>query len=556
MKQYNVTKKHIDYKTGDVVTKQVTKQTGISRNKITVELFDGEDKVQESHSENLVIPFNLTNMYSALNSILCPGSNIANAITPRVAGFNRLILSDDYSPEDANCYFMKGNRIHERGHSTYNVAESWVSQDKNKIRVHLVYDYRTDEANGTFQSLWWRPTSSGDNDTPLWGATQFDLPLITTRDTQPSPVWHYTCLEDGTYLKIKYNHDKCTFECYEVDLGCVFWTAVSSYSKLKVEDTPSYKTIYHDKDLNYYHITCDRPFFGEASNEGYWCNVNITKYSKTGDILDDYSFNMLDYLDSSMITDKRLYYIDFCPLMVTPEGMLLMHGVHYSWSAGGTSSSSFNHYTYAVINLNTKTVIDACTTYTKKSGIAYDTVMKYTITSAWSSDYPYEVMKKSSKNSRGGYIYYGGYVKFPEHYKLSPNENPNRYKYIVQNARGYENAGFVFGDNLIQQDGTFNNESAMMKSPYGGYLPKVLYGYGGTTNYYPRFYDTNIGSMLFTYFVSNDNVTPILVQLPNYTAHTVLAAPITKTSQYTMKIQYDITFELPNLHKWAEYSGL
>lgn len=134
-------------------------------NTMTIELFNAEtgEKVYEAKAENVINNFVSKIAYMDYFYYRIKGS-ISTTQYPSPP-WQSLVLTDYSGSEEANNNFIRGNLIgyadkttpYAGGDSqkgTINIAETKLDTIFNGV-LHFVFDFPTNAANGTFQTVWW-----------------------------------------------------------------------------------------------------------------------------------------------------------------------------------------------------------------------------------------------------------------------------------------------------------------------------------------------------------------------------------------------------------------
>jgi hypothetical protein len=146
-----------------------------------IELFDADtgNKLKESYTENCInnyagqVIFLENFLYRLFNNQIVNsfGGNIGNKY--RSIPFQKLILTDYTGAEDPATRYIKGTLVgFADKDNTYagtsstqgsvNLSETSLTYDlqNGKIKLHFVFDFPTNAANGTFQTIWWGLTEN------------------------------------------------------------------------------------------------------------------------------------------------------------------------------------------------------------------------------------------------------------------------------------------------------------------------------------------------------------------------------------------------------------
>lgn len=509
-----IIKTNQNFVTGEHYEQRMLKPEQPSRNRVTVQLCDAETGkvVEEAITENAMSPCYESYAYEYIAESI--GENKYGERSPwamqYMFGPKFIVLSDSDISELEDLYFVHGTpagacaRNDTSGSAnnpykgTFNSAESYDKIEDNYYRhIHLVYDWPTSAGNGKIQSVYWLSSNYG---TGAYGQIYDYLPLFS--------------------LSLPYN-----------------------YSKLPVNGEVSY--INFDKRGN-----------------TYFYNNSEQKYYKV--------LNQLPYLMG--IEGKKL--------AAEPEAMFTkceVNGCYYT-----VSSSCVNPNT---ANLSYKM------TFTK-----YDT--KGNVLDKWDEDLitPIPNLVELRNNSKlgdyagvdfistiwNGYCDNDGWVGLRVKYSCNRNKpekvfpSRNNAGELMHNSDYYATAYTVY--NVLTKQWLRLPNPWDVWTTYTHYTnsrflckladKNIVSNLEATALYLLKVTDNDIEALQVSAALLDNTSTrliildkhatlPFIVNKPaSYTqlavymikplvAHTRLAAPITKTSLNTMKIQYDFFFKIP-----------
>ena len=163
-----------DIRTGKITKQKKLKPIGLGSNTCIIEMFEGEKKVKEAVTHNIVN--NYVNQIAFLRFFHdnCKQSSNLTTLNP----FTNIILTDYEGEENADEVCVRGNVIAWANKSTtyagtnplrgtVNNAESELTDRTQSGYLKYVFDFPTHAANGNINSIWW--AYGGDSSYKLIG---------------------------------------------------------------------------------------------------------------------------------------------------------------------------------------------------------------------------------------------------------------------------------------------------------------------------------------------------------------------------------------------------
>lgn len=192
---------------------------------VTVELFDAKtyEKIKEIKSKNIITKHGYRHIQSKIIQAILAGGSVS---TPNLANdFWQIMLWSTTNPEIDESFPLLGNLVGWSNIQTYsgsdtlrgtiNIAETSIITDAEGIytRLHLVFDWPTHAANGTFQTIIFSPVTD-----PVAALKLFSISNIVGPDIYP-----YDLEWDGSNLWVAGDN---TGKVYKInpDTGAVITT--------------------------------------------------------------------------------------------------------------------------------------------------------------------------------------------------------------------------------------------------------------------------------------------------------------------------------------------
>lgn len=291
-----VIKTNHNFVTGEHYEQRVLKPVQASHNRVTIQLCDASSGkvIEEAVTENAITPFLESSAYGSIANAL-NYSNSSNTLNGACSypAFSSIVLSDSDIGELEDLYFIHGNVVGmcnrydtagagaSKYRGTYNSAESYQKFEDNGYKhIHLVYDWPTSSGNGKIQNIYWMPV-------PVY---YFD-----TNGSSGYPRFV------GTLQSFYGNRDKysdLTFDkrgnAYQVKDSKYYKVlnllkAINGIETLKTETDESF---HNDYEVN----GCYYTFSSSYTNSGksnFSMTLTINKHDTTGAILDTWNEDLI-----------------------------------------------------------------------------------------------------------------------------------------------------------------------------------------------------------------------------------------------------------------------
>ena len=501
-----VIKTNHNFITGEHFEQKVLKPIQSARNLVTVQLYDAESGkiIEEATTENAITPHLESSAYgsiaNALNSSNSTYGNILNGDCSYPA-FSSIVLSDSDIGELEDAYFIHGNVVgmcnrydtngagNSKYRGTYNSAESYQKIEDNGYKhIHLVYDWPTSSGNGKIQSIYWMPVAVSRYDNNGEG----NYPRFV-----------------GTLQSFYGNRDKysdLTFDkrgnAYQVK-GSKYYKvlnllkAINGIETLKTETDESF---HNDYEVNgcYYTFSSSYANSGESS---FSMTLTINKHDTTGAILDTWN--------EDLITN-------------VPQLVELRNNGKLGESGSGKPSANASSYCdddgWVGIQVNYYSYNYAYVLPTRNSQGELEPNKSWSIT-LYSM---YNVLTKQWLRIPNPWDVWCTYTNYADYAVLKKIDNRHL-------CRG----GYLITIDVNKADVYAEHYSPVWNSDIGYSSEDNDYGY-------PIKFHASLPIAKGFY----DDYYHILAVRP-ISAQTRLAAPITKTTLNTMKIQYDFFFKIP-----------
>lgn len=291
-----VIKTNHNFVTGEHYEQRVLKPVQSSHNRVTIQLCDASSGkvIEEAVTENAITPLLESSAYGSIANALndSDSSGTLNGACSYPA-FSSIVLSDSDIGELEDPYFIHGNvvgmcnRTNTSGagtskyRGTYNAAESYQKIEDNGYKhIHLVYDWPTSSGNGKIQNIYWMPVavSSFDNN-GSGGYPRFVGTLQSFYGNRDK-------YSDLTFDKRGNAYQVRDSKYYKV-LNLL--KAINGIETLKTETDESF---HNDYEVN----GCYYSFFWAYANSGksnFSMTLTIKKYDTTGAILDTWNEDLI-----------------------------------------------------------------------------------------------------------------------------------------------------------------------------------------------------------------------------------------------------------------------
>ena len=542
-----VVKWNKDHLTGDLVEKKCFKPNNGLKGTAKIEIFGEDGKLKnETYTEN-IIPniIDKSEFYRGMFRTIINGGGSFNDGYNQPSSFRNIVLGTNARNEDKDnvlgdvgtivgwCPKTNTNAGSSTTRGVYNPNESYSEWKDGYYHQHLVYDFGTSQANGTFNSIWWSKgvygsTDDGGSIMPLY-CLSWLRPIGGGRgrvELYDNPV--VTCVNDTYY---KYDPSDSIYKrLLNGDLYLNGATSTPIYSKDEKyhisywEELPSVMTQIPNSDGQYVKIDNLNRVYGTKNN--YKCDFDLCIYDKNDNKTDSVHIDLRElsgittYMNrgddvTRQLRVKRIF-------KVTENGDIYMAIYGYFGSTGSSRYRIFPTYD----NTNDK-VLDSAESerdyYGHCLGVYNIFEKRWTVEPNFGT---LESARFRSCNWLGECL---GYVKLGNeifYYRNSAN-NP------IIHVKPHETRNYCFvGTSLFLRD--CQSKYFSTSGQYGRvncHIHGTDYIVTGTSA------DTNNDS----YYGGDFRI------IHGYSAHTKLPNPVVKTSADTMKIQYDIYVQVPKI---------
>lgn len=546
-----------DYVNDKLIEEKCYKPDNGIQGKATISVFgeDGQLK-SETFTENIIPNFtNGVEAYRVLfNSIAYGGGTAAFGRNEQVGTFRNIVLGTSNVDEDANriksepgdiigwCPSKNTNAGTDVKRGVYNPTESYEKWEKGYLHRHLVYDFGTSQANGTFNSIWWSKNVYDSNDNGggilVDRTIEWTNPIGSARPRYISDNNRVFTGVNGTVWGLDTTDSK--YKRLINGVGYLHGLTEKKFST-KSEDivnnfieVPTCLCEIPGTDGEYVQIT------DYSQTSGQWNTFQntfkIVRKNKAGQVLKSYPVDIRQFPNVGVISSwntnrTATTSAKICATQITYVGDngdvwvniygycgTEVYGYRYGWfrsyndgddTLGGRDNEKKSCSCKGVFNINTGT---------------------------WVVEPNFEEIK-SMRGVGGtsnilGKIEVGLETYYYRRDKLNPicklAYHPNREYYMVATSIGHlhnvQNQG-VRGDDQFYS-------YPMAHIPGENYI--CTYNYDSNYNW------DRDGSWRYTY--GGD-----IRICHGYSAHTKLPNPVTKTSADTMKVQYDIYIQVPKI---------
>lgn len=489
-----VIKTNHNFMTGEHYEQRVLKPVQASHNRVTIQLCDAASGqvVEEAVTENAITPLFECSAYGSIAQQLNHDSLYGGCEYP---AFESIVLSDSDIGELEDLYFIHGNVVgmcnredtfgagSHKQRGTYNSAESYSKVEDNGYRhIHLVYDWPTSSGNGKIQNIYW-----------LSAIFNYDYPDYTRAIATLQSFNNSYNSTDVTFDKRGNMYKKVSNKWYKILNMLKFVNGIES-AKLATEES-----FHNDFEVNGYYYT----FSYSSANVGTTsCTFTLTinKHDTSGTIVDTWTEDLItavpqlvELRNNSMLggystmTCEAAGYCD-------DNGWVGFRTLYYSRGIG------LSYYVFP--NRNSAGELEQNKSY---SAIVYTM---------------YNVLTKQWLRVPNPWDVWCTYVHWTDQNVIKKVDN-----------RNITVSGLLIEIDAGSSDVYGEQYSLNWKSP--GYNIQRTYPYSIHSN------------LPICACYSSGSTTGGLYAIRPISAQTRLAAPITKTTLNTMKIQYDFFFKVP-----------
>lgn len=536
-------KNHI---TGEKIIERVMKDCSSVIGKAKVLLYDKDGNLtNETFTENIITDtgFQGEIYRAAFNDIMYGGAFNGFGGPRQPIAFRNIILGTADREEDRdNLYGDCGDIIgwcpktHSNAGSdvtrgVYNPTESYTEWVDGYYHAHLVYDFGTSQANGSFNSIWWSKGTFNSNDSGAnkmpYLCLDWNRPLGGAR---PRIIRNneivYTCL-NGEYYKYD-NSDKK----YKKIINGAYYVQGATKLELSKKENEMVSTfiempleLYCRDDGKYIRVENHNFIIGTRANMK--CDFNLSLYDKSNNKIDSV------FIDLKAIPDIK-NTIDLTVSQGTDSNKTLKIDKIFKFDDNG--------YVYMVISLvpgygggSYKFKVYDSNSDTMKAGntapgTGYCLGVYDIINKSWVVSPSFDTVESGRIQAtkqvwdiigrikvKGEYLYYLSTASNPI-LKLSTHTHPFRYEAFNPKI----------GD-MVMSGGSISTSSNNLIM---GHIHGTRYIMTGG-EYEQTNHDSFVnGDLLLTY---------------GYSAHTKLPNMVTKTAADTMKVQYDYYIQVPKI---------
>lgn len=524
-----------DYRTGEIVEKMVVKNNDGLQGRATIQLFDKEGNlVDETFTENII-----HDVYGDMENYrrlfqMTVGNDVPDIgggySYSWVKGFQTILLTTDDDEESEEKIGQKGDIIgycprtdtnagSDAKRGVYNPNESWskVTED-GYLHHHLVYDFGTSQANGTFNSVFWTgPLTYNRYRERLY----YPFFLRSVKNTRGVTLTTNIIVKDrfGNY--------------YQTDGSRTFYKRITNFEKylngyegLKVSANDEKST--YIPPLNWIGATQEYARVENNSHvagQSWSCAFDIVHRGASDEEISRLSVtdieslvpNLRTYMDKNSRSDKYFRYEKVCMVGENGDVVVLFYGY------AGSSSSSY--YIFPTYNSGTNTVNTNALTYNCYLGGIYNVKTKtWKITPSFTPESMGLGFYYGTSSGDGHYYVNSVIDKFEFEGKTYVLSSHN-YAYPMFEYNASNGKIITIGANNMGTDAGYSG-GHMLFSCYIKEL-KAFYPYNASSNSYFGYHGLAM-------------ITPV-------SAHTKLPKPVTKTNADTMKVQYDYLVQIPNI---------
>ena len=490
-----VIKTNHNFVTGEHYEQRVLKPVQASHNRVTIQLCDAASGkvVEEAVTENAITPLLECSAYGSIARVL-NGDNALNGGCS-YPYFASIVLSDSDIGELEDLYFIHGNVVGicnrndtngagaSKYRGTYNSSESYSKIEDNGYKhIHLVYDWPTSAGNGKIQNIYWMPVGPSGYD-----GDGYDPRFVATLQAfegNRDKLSDLTFDKRGNAYQVKDN------KYYKV---LNFIKAINGIEDLKTETDESFHNNY---EVNGHYYTFEFSY-ANAGTSTFSMTLTVNKRDTNGTIIDTWNEDLI----TSAPQLVELRNNSKLGAYSTPQASARAYCDDDGW-VGILVTYCGKDSSYIFPARNSQGELEQNKAY-------YVTVYSM-----------YNVLTKQWLHVPNPWDVWCTYKHYTEYQVLKKIDDRN----LCRN--GY----------YLKVDAS---ESDVLKEDYSCTLVRIGqrsedYRYGYPTKFHASL-PIAMGRYDYYYVLA---IRPI-------SAQTRLAAPITKTTLNTMKIQYDFFFKIP-----------
>ena len=291
-----VIKTNHNFVTGEHYEQRVLKPVQASHNRVTIQLCDASSGkvIEEAVTENAITPLLESSAYGSIANTLNnsdSGDTLNGACS--YPAFASIVLSDSDIGELEDLFFIHGNVVGMCNRSdtagagtskyrgTYNAAESYSKIEDNGYRhIHLVYDWPTSAGNGKIQNIYWMPVTVDWYDNNGEGRYPRFVGTLQSFYGNSNKYSDLTFDKRGNAYQIKDS------KYYKV-LNLL--KAINGIETLKTETDESFHNNYEVNGC-YYTFSSS---YANSGNNNFSMTLTINKHDTTGAILDTWNEDLI-----------------------------------------------------------------------------------------------------------------------------------------------------------------------------------------------------------------------------------------------------------------------
>lgn len=287
-----VIKTNHNFMTGEHYEQRVLKPVQASHNRVTIQLCDAASGqvVEEAVTENAITPLFEGNAYGSIAQQLNNGALNGGSDYP---AFASIVLSDSDISELEDLYFIHGNVVgmcnradtssagNSKYRGTYNSVESYEKFEDNGYKhIHLVYDWPTSSGNGKIQNIYWMPVTVSNYDNN--GVDNYPRFVGTLQ------LFHGN---SGKYSDLTFDKRGNAYQIKDSKYYKVLnlLKAINGIETLKTETNESF---HNDYEVNGCYYTFSFSYANSGSSD-FSMTLTINKHDTTGAILDTWNEDLI-----------------------------------------------------------------------------------------------------------------------------------------------------------------------------------------------------------------------------------------------------------------------
>ena len=501
-----VIKTNHNFVTGEHYEQRVLKPVQASHNRVTIQLCDASSGkvIEEAVTENAITPFLESSAYGSIANALNNSdySNILNGACSFPA-FSSIVLSDSDIGELEDLYFIHGNVVgmcnrsstggagNSKYRGTYNSAESYQKIEDNGYKhIHLVYDWPTSSGNGKIQNIYWMPVT----------ISKYDGDSVST-DYYPRFVGTLQSFEGNKYSDLTFDKRGNAYQVRNSKYYKVLnlLKAINGIEPIRTETDESFHNNY---EINGCYYTFSLSYANDGKSN-FSMTLTINKHDTTGAILDTWNEDLITSVPQLVeLRNSSKLGISGSSSDYTPAAKASAYCDDNGWVGIEVRYSACN-FEYVFPKRNSQGELEP------------NKDCRVTVYSM------YNVLTKQWLRVPNPWDVWCTYTHWTDYAVLKKIDN----RHLCRD-------GYYVTIYTSEADVRAEHYSSTWGSDIGQNKEDGDYGY-------PTKFHASLPIAIGAY-----SRRPILAVRP-ISAQTRLAAPITKTTLNTMKIQYDFFFKIP-----------